>query len=181
MKQDLTEIIKFLKDKSICLVGNAESALITKKNIDKFDVICRCNKGYPQGKEDYIGKRTDVLFLSTAIDGQIIIKKFNPKYVVWMTISNHLASDWVHKNAYQNPTGQYKELKNKLSLRPTTGCIAFNFLINNVKFKSLALYGFDFFAHTRCHKAHNPSEEKIMLLDIIIKTPNIELHIEENR
>lgn len=175
MKQDIKEITEYLKDKNVCLLGNAKSILMSKKMIDKFDVVCRCNKGYPQGKEDYIGGRTDILFLSTTIIGETIIEKYNPKYVVWMTISNHLASKWVHEKAYQNPTEQYKELRKKLSLRPTTGCIAFNFLINNVKFKNLVLYGFDFFTNGWCHPAHKPSEEKEIIMDIIGKTPNIHL------
>lgn len=179
MKQDLREVIEYLRDKNICLLGNAKSALMTKKDIDKFDVVCRCNRGYPKGKEDYIGRRTDVLFLSTTIKGGTILHNYNPKYVIWMTVSNHLASEWVHKNAYQNPAEQYKELKDKLTLRPTTGCISFNFLINNVKFKSLTLYGFDFFANGHYHRAHKPSEEKAMIIDIINKTSNIKLHIEE--
>lgn len=181
MKQDLKEIIEFLKDKNICLLGNANSVLKVKKDIDKFDIVCRCNRGYSQGKEYYIGRRTDILFLSTEINGEVILRNFNPKYVMWMTPSNHLATKWVHGNAYQYPKEQYKELKSKLSLRPTTGLIAFNFLVNNVKFKNLVLYGFDFYATGKVHPAHNPSEEKTMIMDIIKRTPNIKLYIERKK
>ena len=111
MKQDLREIIEFLKDKNVCLLGNANNVLKVKKDIDKFDVVCRCNRGYSQGKEDYIGRRTDILFLSTEINGQVILRNFNPKYVMWMTPSNHLATIWVHRNAYQYSKEQYKKLK----------------------------------------------------------------------
>lgn len=173
MKKDLKEVIEFLKDKNICLLGNAE--ITTKIDTDKFDVVCRCNRGYTKGKENYIGRRTDILFLSTKIHGQTIRRMFNPKYVIWMTLGNSLATKWVSKHSYQYPKEQYRKLKSKLSLRPTTGCIAFNFLIKNVKFKSLVLYGFDFYATGKCGKAHNSAEEKVMIMDIVRKTPNIKL------
>ena len=201
MKQSLEEIKEYLKDKSICLIGNAESILKNKKDLSKFDIICRCNKGFPQGKEKFIGSRTDILFLNTKIEGAKIQLKFNPKFVVWLSINHSRASKWTENNAIEAPHEDWTELHDKFLTqitkikkgaikgriaRPTTGCLAFNFLIKHIQFKKLVLYGFDHFLKSgtwynktkKPHYVHDIEIEEKYMKKLIDKLSNVEIIIE---
>jgi len=180
-RQSLTEIQEFCKDKKICLLGNANSVLNKKKNIDSFDIIGRMNRGTPWGKEAFIGSRTDILFLSTHMGGENIQRSFDPRFVIWMTICNRLASSWVLKNAIQNPPEDWDALYDKLSINPTTGMMALNFLLKHIDFKSLAIYGFDFFKtktwyNTRIDSGqkHSGRKEKKLFMDMIANNKKVE-------
>ena len=116
MRINLIEIQNYLKNKNICLLGNARSILLNKKNIDKYEIIIRLNHGTPQTREEYIGNRTDILFTSTRLsDGEIT--QFNAKYIIWTSKDE----DW-------------RELKRNYpdKLLPSTGCIVINFLIKHI-------------------------------------------------
>jgi len=169
MVNDLTKIKEYLKDKNICLLGNARSILNTKKDIEKFDVICRMNRAFSKGKEEYIGKRTDILFISTTLPEQRLINEMNPKFIVWMTPSDKRACDYIKNNAIQNPIEDWHYLNNFLTLNPSTGIMSIYFLLNHIEFKSLTVYGFDFWK-TFCHYHnlkkqtwHNFKEEQIFI------------------
>ncbi|MHA1279800.1 MAG: hypothetical protein ACTSQ8_21565 [Candidatus Helarchaeota archaeon] len=180
MKQSLVDIQGFCKDKNICLLGNANSILCKPHDIDSFDIVCRMNRGSPRGKEKYIGSRTDILFISTGISGRIIQSEFDPKHLVWMTVCYRLASPYTLRNATQNPTEDWNELYKKLSINPTTGLMALNFILKHIKFKSLTIYGFDFFAtktwyNTRIDSGqkHSGKKEKALFMDMIKDNPKI--------
>jgi len=182
MKQSLADVQKLCKGKRICLIGNANSILNEEKVIDSFDIIGRMNRGMPQGKEKFIGSRTDILFLSTHISGENIRKAFNPKFVVWMTVCHRLASPWVLKNAIQNPEEDWNVLYKELSINPTTGLMALNFILKHTNFKSLTIYGFDFFAtktwyNTRIDdgQKHSGEKEKVLFMKMIADKPNVKL------
>ena len=132
---------------------------------DLFDIVGRMNRGTPRGKEKFIGSRTDILFLSTHMKGENIQRSFNPRFVLWMTACNRLASSWTLKNAIQNPPEDWDALYDKLSINPTTGMMTLNFLLKYIDFKSLAIYGFDFFKtktwyNTRIDNGQKHSGEK---------------------
>jgi len=180
INQSLVEIRKFCKDKKICLLGNANSILNGKKDIDSFDIVCRMNRGYPGGKEKFIGSRTDVLFLSTGLSGEKVRGLFNPRFVVWMTACHRLAYPWVFKSAVQNPAEDWKALHNKLSINPTTGIMALNFILKHIDFKSLDIYGFDFFKTKTWYNAkidngqkHSGEKEEILFMNMIKDRPNV--------
>jgi len=180
--QSLTEIQEFCKDKRICLLGNANSILDEKKDIDSFDIVGRMNRGMPRGKEAFIGSCTDLLFLSTHMSGENIRNSFNPRFVVWMTVCNRLASSWVLKNAIQNPTEDWDALFDKLSINPTTGIMALNFILKHIDFKSLIIYGFDFFTtktwyntKTDSGQKHNGKKEKALFMEMIKDRPSVRL------
>jgi len=147
MITDLTEIKKYLKNKQICLLGNARSILNNTKNIDKYEIVCRMNHGYSRpNKELYIGKKTDILFTSTKLSNKEILQ-FHSRYLIWMTKSikrlpEHLRSCTIH-----NPPEDWQELKDLYPNKqlPSTGCIVINFLLKHIEFKSLTIYGFDNF------------------------------------
>ena len=180
MNQFLDEIQEFCKDKRICILGNANSVLKKEKDIDSYDIVGRMNRGTPQGKEDFIGSYTDILFLSTHMSGENIRKSFNPRFVVWMTACNRLASSWVSKNAIQNPKKDWDALYKKLSINPTTGFLTLNFLLKHIDFKSLAIYGFDFFKtktwyNTRIDSGqkHSGEKEKALFMEMIKNRSNV--------
>lgn len=157
MITDLMEIQNYLKDKQICLLGNARSILNTPKDIDKYEIVCRMNRGLPIGKERYIGKKTDILFTSTKLSNSEIFQ-FHTTYLVWMTKCQNLATETIKQCAIQNPPEDWQRLKdqypeNKL---PSTGCIVINFLLKHIEFKSLILIGFDnFLSGTFYHSITN--------------------------
>jgi len=182
MPQPLAEIQEFCKGKTICLLGNADSVLREKRDIDSFDIVARMNRGKPEGKEEFIGSRTDILFLSTHMSGRDIQKSFKPQHVVWMTICHRLASSWIMENAIQNPKEDWKMLHKKLSINPTTGMMALNFILKHVDFKSLVIYGFDFFATKTWYNTqidsgqkHSGEKEKVLFLEMIKDRPNVRL------
>jgi len=179
--QSLAEIQEFCKNKKICILGNANSVLNGKKNIDSFDIIGRMNRGTPRGKEKFIGSRTDILFLSTHMSGENIQKSFDPRFVLWMTACNRLASSWTLKNAIQNPPDDWDMLYDKLSINPTTGMMSLNFLLKHIDFKSLTIYGFDFFTtktwyNTRVDNGqkHSGKRERGLFMDMIANNKKVE-------
>lgn len=174
MQQSLVEIREFCKGKRICLLGNADSVLREKRDIDSFDVVGRMNRGTPKGKEEFIGSRTDILFLSTGMSGGNIQDKFDPKYVLWMTACYRLASPWTLRAAIQNPKEDWSELYKKLSINPTTGMMALNFLLKHIDFKSLTIFGFDFFATKTWYNTkiddgqkHSGKKEKALFMRMV--------------
>lgn len=183
MKFALKDIQEFMKNKNICVLGNARSILKKEKDINKYDIICRMNRGYPKGKEKYIGSRTDILFLSTKIPGKQIIKEFNPKFVVWMTDKNKtkLITEWVFDNAIQNPLEELFELRKLLPKRPSTGCMSIYFLLKQIAFKKLTILGFDFFRTGTWYnelsvaKWHCFEAEEKLILGLKKDKPNVEL------
>ena len=73
--------VNYLKDKTIALIGPAESIIGTKKGhiIDQFDIVVRLNKSLPLPKKmsEDIGSRTDILYNSlNTIDFPSRIKIF---------------------------------------------------------------------------------------------------------
>ncbi len=180
MPQPLADIQKLCNGKTICLLGNADSVLCKRRNIDSFDVIGRMNRGTPKGKEAFIGSRTDILFLSTHMNGKNIHNSFDPRFVVWMTVCHRLASSWVIKNAIQNPREDWHALYKELSINPTTGIMALNFLLKHIDFKSLDIYGFDFFATKTWYNTkidsgqkHSGEKEKGLFMKMIKDRPNV--------
>lgn len=180
MPRPLVDIQEFCEGKTICLLGNADSVLQKKKNIDSFDIVARCNRGTPKGKEGFIGSRTDILFLSTHMSGKNIQKAFSPRHVVWMTVCHRLASAWTIENAVQNPKEDWKALHKKLSINPTTGLMALNFILKHLGFKSLVIYGFDFFATKSWYNSqidsgqkHSGAKEKVLFMKMIKERPNV--------
>ena len=180
MPRPLAGIQEFSKGKTICLLGNADSVLQERRKIDSFDIVARMNRGTPKGKEEFIGRRTDILFLSTHMSGKNIQKAFSPQHVVWMTVCHRLASPWVIENAIQNPKADWDVLHKKLAINPTTGIMALNFILRHLDFKSLIIYGFDFFATKTWYNSkidsgqkHSGEKEKTLFMEMIRGNPKV--------
>jgi len=101
---------------------------------------------------------------------------------VWMTECHRLAHPWVLRNGVQNPINDWRELKKKLSTKPSTGLMAVNFLLKHTKFKSLTIYGFDFLKTKSWYNTkpdsgqnHRGKEEEILFMKMIKNRPNVRL------
>jgi hypothetical protein len=180
MITNLATMQLFLKDKSICLLGNSKNILKTPKQIDTYDIVCRINRGTPLHKEEFLGTRTDVLFLATKMEEKTITKDFNPEFVVWTTKSIVLQTDWVKENAIQNPPEDWQELRDNLNTLPSTGCVSIVFLLKHIKFATLTIYGFDFFQsgtwYHNCQQSwHNGTIEEIFITNLIKNDSRIQL------
>jgi hypothetical protein len=182
VKKSIDEIKAFCRGRSFCLLGNASSVLRKPKPIDRFGVVGRMNRGSPAGKGPLIGLRTDVLFLSTRMEGEAIQAAFHPSFVVWMTVDSWLASAWVRENAVLNPWRDWCELYLKVGAKPTTGLMALNFVIRHIEFSELVLYGFDFFKTPTWYNSspgyrgpHDPAADKAAVLGLIEGRPNVRL------
>lgn len=183
MITDLTEIKNYLKDKNLCIIGNAKSILNYPKNIDNsYDIIGRMNHGITKGKETYIGSRTDILFTSTKIYNNEFIQ-FNPKYVVWMVEDLKRVPKYIENSIIRTPPEDWKMMKNQYPTNklPSTGCLVINFLLKHIEFNSLTIYGFDFFKsgshyHHLINQKWHPSEiEEKIITEMIEKHNNVEI------
>jgi len=185
MITDLTEIKNYLKDKQICLLGNARSILNSPKDIDKYEIIGRMNHGIPIGKEHYIGNRTDILFSSTRLSNNEILK-FHSRYLVWMVKDLKRLPEHLKSCTIQNPPEDWQEMKDKYPEKklPSTGCLVINFLLKHIEFKSLTIYGFDFFKsgtwyhHLKKQMWHPAEIEERIIKEMIAKYNNVEVIIE---
>ena len=182
MKRSLADIQKFCNGKKMCIIGNADSVLKRKRRIDSFDIVGRMNRGDPRGKEDFIGSRTDILFLSTGVSRRGIQSAYNPGFIVWMTECQRLAHPWVLRTAIQNPKTDWRELHKELGINPSTGLMTLNFVLKHIEFKSLTIYGFNFFKtkswyNTRPDdgKKHSGAKEEKKILKMIAEHKNVRL------
>lgn len=181
MKNNIIEIQNFLNHKTICLLGNSNNILKNKKNIDSYDIVCRINRGIPKEKENFIGSRTDILFLSTKMEDTDITKNFNPKYVVWITKDTTRQTNWINHNVIRVPVEDWQNVKNQLTTLPSTGCVSLYFLINHIEFDRLDIYGFDFFRsgtwyHNLKHQTwHNGTLEEKFITNLIKNNERVSL------
>ena len=188
LRGGLLEIRKLCKDKRMCIIGNADSVLKKKKNIDGYDIIGRMNRGKPVGKEKYIGSRTDILFLSTGMSRKSIETSYGQGLVfpelklpiIWMTANHRLAHAWILRNAIQNPKKDWGELHEKLKINPTTGMMTLKFVLKYLDFLSLDIYGFDFFTTKTWYNTkvdsgqkHSGEKEKVLFFKMIKDRPNV--------
>ena len=130
----MEEIRKFLKGKSVAIVGNAKSIFETKhgKDIDRHDVVIRFNKGFITAPEDQ-GTRTDILILACELN---LDEKssFKAKYYVNRS-SKTTCGDYTISNEYR------AGLKKIIGKQPSSGYMAINLCLEcGCK---VHLYGFD--------------------------------------
>lgn len=156
----------YIKDKSVALVGPAESILNTKKGhiIDRFDVVVRLNKSIPLPKDlaKDIGTKTDVLYnsLNTSdFPGEnklspTLHKKYGIKFVCSSYPFNHSVFKddilrYVRKYKFELPfkvmdDNRFRRFESALGTRPYTGtCAIMDLLCYPIKY--LYITGLDFY------------------------------------
>jgi hypothetical protein len=133
---DIAEIMEYLSDKSVALVGNAQSIFDTAhgKAIDAHDVVIRFNRGFITAP-DAQGSKTDILLLACELTAEEL-QRFGAKYTInrsGKTICGDITLDDVYRRRYRKKYDAY----------PSTGMMAIN-LCKTAGAKSIDLYGFDF-------------------------------------
>ena len=162
MQRKKKEIIEFLRNKTVAIVGNAQSifAKTYGNAIDAHDVVIRFNRGFIKDEQAQ-GTRTDVLILACELRADELAQ-FNAVYV--LNRSNRTkCGDVTFKKVIRRKLGE------KLDAQPSSGYMAI-WLCRYAKAKSIDLYGFDF---ERTLTFYNPvgyvtkhnysAEEKIVL------------------
>lgn len=144
-----TEIQKLVNDKSVALVGNGHMMLDNNhgEEIDLYDIVIRCNKGFPKGKEKHLGTKTDILGITTPPAPDIILKEFAPKYIIWLCLGLGIKiPDSLESITYSLEYGVYywplcSRLRNN---NPSTGIQLLELIGRHCKPSKMTLYGFDF-------------------------------------
>lgn len=130
----------------VLIVGNARSVLKKKRDLSKYTKIIRINKGFPQGKERFIGYRTHFLATSTALSPFEIARHYGPVYIFWMTPKDVWANgphrEFYEGSAFFYPQRRWNIMHKILKARPTTGCMAIDTFAGALNCK-VDLLGFD--------------------------------------
>lgn len=163
----MDEIIDFVKDKNILVVGPSSHIQKMKETIDSFDVVIRLNFGYPIQKklQKDFGTRTDVCFSVAGIATNLINSNtYLNQPIKYIALDSNkknvshqnnikITSKWCEENNIKNIIWDWEILTNKnnlldvynyFKLYPTTGIHILNFLINSTKPKSISVMGYSF-------------------------------------
>ncbi len=158
--------------KNIVLFGNARSVFYKTREVDaRFDTICRINAGIPFGREEYLGSRTDILFLSLALE-EDQIKRLNTEKIIWCTPKIEYRTKYIKQHSDKYPIVNWNYLYAKFKTRPSTGLMAFDYLLPQ-DFETFTLIGFDFwetpnwYTNNRHLAKHSPKAEKAYILEKI--------------
>lgn len=191
----LPEIVEYVNNKSVCLVGHASTIFKQKHDIDNFDIVCRCNEGFPdiydkdfdkQKYVDYIGDRTDIMFLSVkGVREETIRNIIKPKYIVrWGGATNtYFTTPWLLEHEYHYPGYKWSWITNALNFGPTTGFLAIVFLMLATDFKDLTLFGFNFYQSENWDSipglgCHQPNKEKELVRLMMKHTKRIKIFMD---
>lgn len=153
----LSDIRALVKDKNVLLVGNNLTALQIKQGtlIDSYDIVVRFGKGLTNGREDYLGYRTDIWVTGGF---RKTMRKYLPKGTKVLYNSSILSRDKVidppdypHTVMYSLEeidaiNAQYGQTGNK---RLSAGAVTahwFYYVVGG--FKSISFINFDFFHST---------------------------------
>lgn len=133
---EIDQVKRFLKGKSVAIVGNAKSIFDKKGGsaIDAHDVVIRFNRGFVTNEEAQ-GTRTDILILATELN---VDEKASFKAMFSVNRSeNTKCGDLTIANEPR------RRLRVLLGAQPSSGCMAID-LCREAEVKSIDLYGFDF-------------------------------------
>ena len=140
----------FLKDKSIALVGNANSLFDGHYGevIDSYDVVCRINRGFTNIIPKFhlsTGKRTDILFINLFKTIDKHINLYSKTEMLKHTYFFFQMSDT--KDSRDNekmPKYIFNDLVEQLGgYNPSTGMRCLYYLHNQISFKKCGIFGFD--------------------------------------
>lgn len=207
---ELEELQSYMKGKTIAVLGNGKCILKNPngKLIDSHDVVIRMNGGAPVksfSSGEFMGNKFDIYSVNQ--DAAHYIKRGkDAKYILRLNPlgQNKLDSKQAQNlklfpNIYYAFGKQQKQIKklaakppyNKgnrdINKRPSTGAWTLEFLVRNIDFKSISLFGFDFFKefekskgrgnvfNSHLNQKHDPVAER-EYFENIIKNYNITLY-----
>ncbi|MGE4357517.1 MAG: methyltransferase domain-containing protein [Candidatus Omnitrophota bacterium] len=174
----LEQLKKFLKHKTIAVVGNAKSIFLEEHpGIDKHNVVIRMNRGFPEkGNCKYIGERTDILAFHIQYREGEIEEKCKPEYLIFADGNYDNPVIFNANNVFIYPFSFEMELHEKLGAPASIGCKVIDLLINRLGSnpKDITLYGFDFMeseswsGRKLIFNPHNFKAEKEFIKSIIL-------------
>ncbi len=187
------EFFKFFENKTVAIVGNATSLLGKKygKQIDSHDIVIRFNRGYIINEEAQ-GVKTTVWASSLYIDELELKQKFpGINHIIWLTPKLSLMKEYslnVKKRMIIYPFLEWFKLYKRMNnTRPTSGAMLIDFLVNNVNFSSIDIYGFDFFRTNSFYNTtrlnsliadspHKFNQEEVYLRNLITEKERIKIN-----
>jgi hypothetical protein len=179
-----SELERELDGKTIALLGNARSLSNASfgADIDALDLVIRLN-GAPIASGASHGTRTDWIAMSIPIDAATLASR-TPQRLLWMTPSRkrlpwRLASQ---PSFFFYPADMYRELRQELGSRPTTGLMVAD-LLRRSRAAQINLYGFDFFRslsltgrRTAEQVHHDFDKERDWVVALTKRDPRFRLH-----
>jgi len=175
-------LARYIRGKKVALFGNAKSVLQCKKEIDsQYDIICRMNLGHVKGWGEYIGTRTDILFLSMPVSDQVL-KELNPKFIIWATPKHEKMTPYLECYALRYNQTMWQCLYDHLGARPSTGIMALD-MLSGLAFRELNIYGYDHWKtvtwynnkNRPCH--HSPKAEEKLIKYIVNHSKGRIIHV----
>ncbi len=158
---ELKELQDFCSNKTIAIVGNSSVLLRAShgKEIDSHDVVIRMNHAvrYLDKYSVDTGKKTDIYDCEVSIIPHVIEfcklsrAKYCTRLIRWNLTEPNPNEQLLINNVQKIYLGEprvHSQLKNTYfaeKIKPSTGAAVFNFLINFIDYKSINMYGFDFF------------------------------------
>jgi len=187
------EFDNYCKGKTIAIIGNSRSALELPfgEDIDKHDIVVRMNRGVPtEERKKFIGTKTDLWSCSLNNHFQKKYKNKFPdrKYTILPSAKRdpYHEDRWIPElfdETYWFGPKYYKHVTNQLRYdRPSTGCLTCYYFLTRIDYKSINVYGMDFFQKpqfdTKRNKAttfcHSPKHEKRLLTRLFKESENVE-------
>jgi len=170
-------IDKVLNNKSIIVVGNGGSIKDKEYGevIDSHDVVIKFNHGAVLGQDDpiHFGKKCTVWVYAMCNENlcRRRWREFKTKPDYSLRGGTKHVSGLEHSILYTyDSEGLYKELGIHKRLYPSTGMVIIYYIINNIKYKSLDIAGFDGFKTSnfyekviQAHKWHSGVKENILI------------------
>ena len=137
-----------LKDKSVAVVGNAQSLFEHDYGslIDSHDIVLRFNKGFVTNPLKQ-GRQTDILSLAYGLSLQEIREHFGDAAVIWVTPLRELMAKDLLNNRHNVPCvpfSLWRELYVEMNgVRPSAGTITIKLLRTLFEPMKISLFGFD--------------------------------------
>jgi hypothetical protein len=176
MPISLEELASYVEDKSVAIVGNAQSlftGITYGSYIDMHDVVLRFNKGEIVS-DAHQGTKTDILSLACKLPEKMY-HRFNPKYVIWATPKREdgLGFEKVKDlpNLFVAPDDAWEKLFEDLKKnRPSSGMIVLNLFVSLMSPRVVSVFGFDSFATRSFYRGpgcgpHSTYHERRLLED----------------
>jgi hypothetical protein len=149
---------QYLHGKTVAIVGSAPSLLENEwgTEIDNHDVVIRLNLMKPEGKENFMGNRTDIRFIGCTLleKHEADLKKLENETIVITTLKNypykHLLSERCFFYEKKLPRKAFRFIASKLndkSLKhrnikpPRTGFVCLSMLLKLSSAAKISLYG----------------------------------------
>jgi hypothetical protein len=183
-KLDESDVFALLHERTIALVGNAESLSATTFGaaIDTHDLIVRFNAA-PLPSPISHGERTTIIATGIIVE-PALMKARGAQYVFYLTPRPKYLPRWLadSPNFFLCPEDIHAMLGRQIGARPTTGMMMID-ILRRSGCASVDLYGFDFFASAslsnvrpRRREPHDFAAERKLVLSLVKSDPRFHLN-----